>query len=93
MEGDNSHVEMKLSSDLDEEVGGNGVGEHLNHNRNNRNEAMKAGRSTRNLVIFGAIITAFFCLGEDAPPGVLLVHGAVTLNNSINSVTRAMLRH
>ncbi|XP_030630420.1 transferrin receptor 1a [Chanos chanos] len=33
MEGENSQVEMKLSSDMDEEVGGNGVGEHLNHTR------------------------------------------------------------
>ncbi|TRY68198.1 hypothetical protein DNTS_025756 [Danionella cerebrum] len=30
MEGDNSHVEMKLSADMDEEVEANGVGEHHN---------------------------------------------------------------
>lgn len=68
MEGDNSHVEMKLSSDVDEEAGGNGVGEHLNHSRNNRNMAQKPGRPTRNLVILGAVIATFFCLGEDSPP-------------------------
>ncbi|XP_073704892.1 transferrin receptor 1a [Garra rufa] len=34
MEGDNSHVEMKLSSDMDDEVEANGVGENKNqHNR------------------------------------------------------------
>uniref|UniRef100_A0A8C1HM13 Transferrin receptor protein 1 n=1 Tax=Cyprinus carpio carpio TaxID=630221 RepID=A0A8C1HM13_CYPCA len=34
MEGDNSHVEMKLSSDMDDEVEANGVGENTNqHNR------------------------------------------------------------
>ncbi|CAM4596082.1 unnamed protein product [Leuciscus chuanchicus] len=34
MEGDNSHVEMKLSSDMDDEVEANGVGESINqHNR------------------------------------------------------------
>lgn len=34
MEGDNSQVEMKLSSDMDEEVEANGVGETINqHNR------------------------------------------------------------
>uniref|UniRef100_A0A672S0W4 Transferrin receptor protein 1 n=1 Tax=Sinocyclocheilus grahami TaxID=75366 RepID=A0A672S0W4_SINGR len=34
MEGDNSHVEMKLSSDMDDEVEANGVGENINqHNR------------------------------------------------------------
>ncbi|XP_058617815.1 transferrin receptor 1a [Onychostoma macrolepis] len=34
MEGDNSHVEMKLSSDMDDEVEANGVGENVNqHNR------------------------------------------------------------
>uniref|UniRef100_A0A671S8H8 Transferrin receptor protein 1 n=1 Tax=Sinocyclocheilus anshuiensis TaxID=1608454 RepID=A0A671S8H8_9TELE len=33
MEGDNSHVEMKLSSDMDDEVEANGVGENINqHN-------------------------------------------------------------
>ncbi|CAL8343971.1 unnamed protein product [Merluccius merluccius] len=32
MEGDNSHVEMKLSADADEEVEGNGVGEHHRSN-------------------------------------------------------------
>lgn len=34
MEGDNSHVEMKLSSDMDDEMEANGVGENVNqHNR------------------------------------------------------------
>lgn len=33
MEGDNSHVEMKLSSDMDDEAEANGVGENTNqHN-------------------------------------------------------------
>jgi len=34
MEGDNSHVEMKLSSDMDDEVEANGGGESIHqHNR------------------------------------------------------------
>lgn len=65
MEGDNSHVEMKLSSDGDEEAGGNGVGEHLNHNRNKPYVAQKPGRQTRTLVILGTVVAIFFCLGED----------------------------
>lgn len=67
MEGDNSHVEMKLSSDVDEEAGGNGVGEHLNHTRNKPYVAQKPGRQTRTFVIVGVGVL-IFCLGEDAPP-------------------------
>lgn len=65
MEGDNSHVELKLSSDADEEAGGNGVGDHLNHNRNKPYVAQKPGRHTRTLVILGLVALAF-CLGEDS---------------------------
>lgn len=66
MEGDDSHVEMKLSSDVDEEAGGNGVGEHLNHNRNNPPVAQKRSWQTTTLIIMAAV--ALFTLGEDAAP-------------------------
>lgn len=85
MEGDNSNVEMKVSSDVDEEAGGNGVGEHLNHSRDKSYEPQKSGRQTRKFVILGVVIATFFCLGEDAPPdaatsGQKLVYGDVTLD-------------
>lgn len=73
MEGDNSHVEMKLSSDVDEEAGGNGVGEHLNHNRNQPYVAQKAGRHTRTLVILAGVGLVFF-LGEGAAPDRATAH-------------------
>ncbi|XP_075876851.1 transferrin receptor 1a isoform X2 [Nelusetta ayraudi] len=76
MEGDDSHVEMKLSSDVDEEAGGNGVGEHLNHNRNNPPVAQKRSWQTTTLIIMAAV--ALFTLGiligyyskgkKDGPP-------------------------
>ncbi|XP_041848167.1 transferrin receptor protein 1-like [Melanotaenia boesemani] len=68
MEGDNSHVEMKLSTDVDEEVGGNGVGEHLNHNAN-RNSSRKPyltqtfGRTPKNLCFLAATVFLIFIIG------------------------------
>lgn len=76
MEGDDSHVEMKLSSDMDEEAGGNGVGEHLNHNRNKPPVAQKRSWQTTTLIFMAAV--ALFTLGivigyysqgkKDVPP-------------------------
>uniref|UniRef100_A0AAQ5XMU7 Transferrin receptor protein 1 n=1 Tax=Amphiprion ocellaris TaxID=80972 RepID=A0AAQ5XMU7_AMPOC len=65
MEGDNSQVEMKLSSDVDEEVGGNGVGEHLNHNNSNR------GRAHRSVSLF--LLSNGSCLSRIVPHLKLLL--------------------
>ncbi|KAF3699035.1 Transferrin receptor protein 1 [Channa argus] len=62
MEGDNTQVEMKLSSDADEEVEGNGVGEHLNHTCKPR-VAQKSGRTPKNLCFIGATIFLIFIIG------------------------------
>lgn len=64
MEGDNSQVEMKLASDVDEEVGGNGVGEHLNHNSTRKPYvAQKLGRTPKNLCFMAAAILLIFIIG------------------------------
>lgn len=64
MEGDNSQVEMKLSSDMDEEVGGNGTAEHLNHNsRNKPYAAPRNGRTPRNLCFMAAATLLIFIIG------------------------------
>ncbi|XP_029686613.1 transferrin receptor 1a isoform X1 [Takifugu rubripes] len=64
MEGDNSQVEMKLSSDVDEEVGGNGVGEHLNHNAARTPYiAQKLRRTPRNLCFLAATVLLMFIIG------------------------------
>lgn len=65
MEGDNSQVEMKLSSDIDEEVGGNGVGDHLNHNSNRKPYvAQRFGRTPKNLCFMAATILLIFIIGK-----------------------------
>ncbi|XP_024129054.1 transferrin receptor protein 1 [Oryzias melastigma] len=64
MEGDNSHVEMKLSSDMDEEAGGNGVGEHLNHTANSKPYiSQKLGRTPKNLCFTAAAVFLIFIIG------------------------------
>uniref|UniRef100_A0A3P9BPI7 Transferrin receptor protein 1 n=1 Tax=Maylandia zebra TaxID=106582 RepID=A0A3P9BPI7_9CICH len=64
MEGDNSQVEMKLSSEIDEETGGNGVGGHLNHNSNcTPYVAQKFGRTPKNLCFMAATIFLIFIIG------------------------------
>ncbi|KAM9844896.1 transferrin receptor protein 1-like isoform 2-T2 [Aulostomus maculatus] len=64
MEGDNSQVEMKLSADMDEEVGVNGVGDHLNHNSTHKPYmAQKFGRSPKNLCFLAATILLIFIIG------------------------------
>lgn len=65
MEGDNSQVEMKLSSEIDEETGGNGVGGHLNHNSNRTPYvAQKFGRTPKNLCFMAATIFLIFIIGK-----------------------------
>ncbi|XP_068557604.1 transferrin receptor protein 1-like [Cebidichthys violaceus] len=64
MEGDNSQVEMKLSSEMDEEVGGNGVGVHLNQNSNSKpSVAQKLGRKPKNLCFMAAATLLIFIIG------------------------------
>ncbi|XP_071383486.1 transferrin receptor protein 1-like [Centroberyx affinis] len=64
MEGDNSQVEMKLSSDVDEEVGGNGVGEHLNHNSNHNPYVVRKPRRTpKNICFIAATTLLVFIIG------------------------------
>uniref|UniRef100_A0A667ZD96 Transferrin receptor protein 1 n=1 Tax=Myripristis murdjan TaxID=586833 RepID=A0A667ZD96_9TELE len=64
MEGDNSQVEMKLSSDMDEEVGGNGVGDHLNHNsERSPYVARKPGRTPKNICFMAATTLLIFIIG------------------------------
>ncbi|XP_033959771.1 transferrin receptor protein 1-like isoform X2 [Pseudochaenichthys georgianus] len=64
MEGDNSQVEMKLSSDMDEETGGNGAGEHLNHNSNRKPYvAQKLGRTPKNLCFMAVATLLIFIIG------------------------------
>lgn len=65
MEGDNSQVEMKLSSDMDEEVGGNGVGDHLNHNsERSPYVARKPGRTPKNICFMAATTLLIFIIGK-----------------------------
>nr|AHE13882.1 transferrin receptor 1 [Monopterus albus] len=64
MEGDNSQVEMKLSSDVEDEAGGNGVGEHLNHNSNRKpHVAQMFGRTPKNLCFMAAATLLIFIIG------------------------------
>ncbi|XP_013869286.1 transferrin receptor protein 1 [Austrofundulus limnaeus] len=64
MEGDNSQVEMKLSSDVDEEVGGNGVGDHLNHNANGRPYIAQNFKHTpKNLCVMAGAALLVFIIG------------------------------
>ncbi|CAF97624.1 unnamed protein product, partial [Tetraodon nigroviridis] len=64
MEGENSQVEMKLSTE-DEEVGGNGVGEHLNHNSARLPSiAQRLGRTPKNLCCLAATGLLVFIIGS-----------------------------
>ncbi|XP_044076872.1 transferrin receptor 1a isoform X2 [Siniperca chuatsi] len=64
MEGDNSQVEMKLSSDMDEEAVGNGVGDHRNHNSNGKPYmAQKLGRTPKNLCFMAVTTLLIFIIG------------------------------
>lgn len=64
MEGDNSQVEMKLSSDMDEEVGGNGTGEHLNHNSSRKPYvAQRLGHTPKNLCFMASATLLIFIIG------------------------------
>ncbi|CAB1317912.1 unnamed protein product, partial [Coregonus sp. 'balchen'] len=60
MEGENSQVEMKLSSDMDDEVGGNCVGEERNHAQDRYVVRKPAGRTPKNLCFM--VVTVFLIL-------------------------------
>lgn len=65
MEGDNSQVEMKLSSDVDEEVGENGVGEHRHHNSNGKPYVgQQLGRTPKNLFLMASAVLLIFIVGK-----------------------------
>ncbi|CAL8325006.1 unnamed protein product [Arctogadus glacialis] len=64
MEGDNSHVEMNLSADLDEEVGGNGVGEtHQPNGVHGPYALRKTGRSPMNICFLVSATLLIFIIG------------------------------
>ncbi|XP_054889541.1 transferrin receptor protein 1-like [Poeciliopsis prolifica] len=65
MEGDTSQVEMKLSSDVDEEVGENGVGDHRHHHNSNGRPYMvqKLQRTPRNLCYMVCGVLLIFIIG------------------------------
>ena len=65
MEGDNSHVEMKLSTDADEEVEGNGVGEHHRSNGvHGPYMVRKTVRSQRNVCFLLSATLLIFVIGK-----------------------------
>lgn len=62
MEGGDSQVEMKLAPETDEEVGTNGVGEHLNHNTNNSHKR-KTSSIPKNICFLIAATLLVFIIG------------------------------
>lgn len=62
MEGDNSHVEMKLSSDMDDEMEANGVGENQ-HNRPYYQSKLNQ-RSPKTVCGFVIAILFLFIIGK-----------------------------
>ena len=66
MEGESSQVEMKLSSDMDEEEG-NGVGDHLNHNGGSRDPYVvrKTSRTPKNLCFLLTTTLIIFIIGKE----------------------------
>ncbi|KPP71896.1 transferrin receptor protein 1-like [Scleropages formosus] len=64
MEGENSHVEMKLSSDVDEELGPSG-GEHLNQNQNHMRQSYlrHSKRSPKNVCFMVIATLLIFVIG------------------------------
>lgn len=66
MEDDSSNVEMKLSSDTDEEVGGNGVVDHGKNNHTHPSYIRKPGLcNPRNMCIAAAVaLLITFLIGK-----------------------------
>lgn len=65
MEGENSQVEMKLSSDMDEEVGGNGVGEEHNHAKEPYVVHRPAGRTPKSVCFMVATVLLIFIISKN----------------------------
>ncbi|KAL2097920.1 hypothetical protein ACEWY4_007127 [Coilia grayii] len=61
MEGGDSQVEMKLSPEMDEEVGTNGVGEHLKHHRESYKK--KPPRTPKDICFLIAATLLIFIIG------------------------------
>uniref|UniRef100_A0A671R8E3 Transferrin receptor protein 1 n=1 Tax=Sinocyclocheilus anshuiensis TaxID=1608454 RepID=A0A671R8E3_9TELE len=67
MEGDNSHVEMKLSSDMDDEVEANGVGENINQHNHPYYPSKLNQRSSKTVCGFVIGILFLFIIGNYIP--------------------------
>ncbi|XP_076018357.1 transferrin receptor protein 1-like [Genypterus blacodes] len=64
MEGDNSQVEMKLSSDMEEGAAENGVGNHLNHSPTRRSMVVqKLERTPKNICFLAGTTLLIFIIG------------------------------
>lgn len=61
MEGDNS--QMELSSNMDEEDGGNGVGDHFKH-KGKPYMAQNLGQTTKSLCFMAAAMVLIFTIGK-----------------------------
>lgn len=64
MEGDNSHVEMKLSSDMDDETEANGVGENINQHNRSYYQSKLNQRSPKTVCGFVIAILFLFIIGK-----------------------------
>lgn len=64
MEGDNSQVEMKLSSDMDEEAEANGVGENKNQHNGPYYPSKLSQRSPKNICFIVIGILFLFISGK-----------------------------
>lgn len=64
MEGDNSHVEMKLSSDMDDEVEANGVGENTNQHNHPYYPSKLNQRSPKTICGYVIGILFLFIIGK-----------------------------
>lgn len=62
MEGGDSQVEMKLSPDVEEEAGPNGVGEHLNNHRQSYKRTQS--RSPKDICFMIAALLLIFIIGK-----------------------------
>ncbi|XP_062384430.1 transferrin receptor 1a [Sardina pilchardus] len=62
MEGGDSQVEMKLAPEVEEEVGTNGVGEHLNH-QSQSPYRRKPSRTPKNIFYLIAVTLLIFIIG------------------------------
>ena len=97
MEGDNSQVEMKSPSDIEEEAGENGVGDHLNHNSNNTPYlSQKLGCSTKSICYIAIAVLVMFIVGKSwalIEPGIsFLIYNSCLwyLTSAHNCVTVLM---